>query len=267
MSAIVDVVNVRKYFSMFGERLTALDGVSFTVQEGEFVSIVGASGCGKTTLLNIIAGLIKPEEGHVSVRGRRVQGIDRKVGYTFQQATLLPWRTVRANVELGLEIRGMPKEERRRTAATLLQQVGLGEFGDVYPHQLSGGMAKRVEIVRMLAIDPEVLLMDEPFGALDAQTKIHMQNVLLNLLQNLHKTVIFITHDLEEAVVLSDRVITLAARPGRIRRQHLVSLERPRDSRLARLDPRFAQCLRPVLEDIEDIKHIEPALERSHAHS
>jgi NitT/TauT family transport system ATP-binding protein len=266
MDAIVEVVNVSKYFAMSGERLTALEGISFSVQEGEFVSIVGASGCGKTTLLNIIAGLIKPEEGHVSVRGRRVNSVDRKVGYTFQQATLLPWRTVQANVELGLEIRSMGKEERRQTAATLLKQVGLDQFADVYPHQLSGGMAKRVEIVRMLAIDPEVLLMDEPFGALDAQTKIHMQNVLLNLLQTLRKTVIFITHDLDEAVVLSDRVITLSARPGRVRRQHEVSLERPRDSRLARLDPRFAQCLRPVLEDIEDIKHVEPALETSHAH-
>jgi NitT/TauT family transport system ATP-binding protein len=267
MKAIVEVVHVSKYFAVSGERLTALDDISFTVNEGEFVSIVGASGCGKTTLLNIIAGLIKPEEGHVSVRARRVQGVDRKVGYTFQQATLLPWRTVRANIELGLEIRGMGKDERCETAMNLLKQVNLEKFVDVYPHQLSGGMAKRVEIVRMLAIDPEVLLMDEPFGALDAQTKIHMQNVLLNLLQKLRKTVIFITHDLDEAVVLSDRVITLSARPGRIRRQHEVSLERPRDSRLARLDPRFAQSLRPVLEDIEDIEHIETGSEASHVHA
>jgi ABC-type nitrate/sulfonate/bicarbonate transport system ATPase subunit len=252
---MVEVKGVHKEFVVSGKRLTALDAISFSVDEGEFVSIVGSSGCGKTTLLNIIAGLIEPEQGGVSVRGRAVKGVDRKVGYTFQQATLLPWRTVRANVEIGLEIRGMPAGERRATTERLLEQVGLAEFADVYPHQLSGGMAKRVEIVRMLAIDPEVLLMDEPFGALDAQTKVHMQNMLLKLLQDLRKTVIFITHDLAEAVVLSDRVITLSARPGRINRQHRIELDRPRDSRFARLDPRFPAMLRPVIEDIENLPH------------
>ena len=266
MAAMVEVNGVRKEFVVSGRRLTALDAISFSVDEGEFVSIVGSSGCGKTTMLNIIAGLITPEEGKVTVRGRPVHGVDRKVGYTFQQATLLPWRTVRANVELGLEIRGMPAAERRDKAQALLQQVGLAEFADVYPHQLSGGMAKRVEIVRMLAIDPEVLLMDEPFGALDAQTKIHMQNVLLDLLQNLRKTVIFITHDLEEAVVLSDRVITLSARPGRIKRQHRIELDRPRDSRYVRLDSRFTALLRPVLEDIENIGHSQAAEGSAHGH-
>jgi len=264
MTSMVEVAGVRKEFFVSGKRLTALESISFNVEEGEFVSIVGSSGCGKTTMLNIIAGLIHPEEGRVTVRGRAVHGVDRKVGYTFQQATLLPWRTVRANVEIGLEIRGVPAAERRDKTDALLRQVGLIEFADVYPHQLSGGMAKRVEIVRMLAIDPEVLLMDEPFGALDAQTKIHMQNVLLNLLQNLRKTVIFITHDLEEAVVLSDRVITLSARPGRIKRQHRIELDRPRDSRFARLDPRFAAFLRPVLEDIENIQHAPDASAHGH---
>jgi NitT/TauT family transport system ATP-binding protein len=256
-AAMVQVAQVRKGFSRGGTHFTALDGISFRVEEGEFVSVVGPSGCGKTTLLNILAGLLPPDEGQVSIRGKKVTGVSRAVGYTFQQASLLPWRTIRANVELGLELRGIPEAQRRRTANDLLEQVGIGQFADVYPHQLSGGMAKRAEIVRVLAIDPELLLLDEPFGALDAQTKIHMQNLLLDLLQRMQKTVIFITHDLEEAVVLSDRVITLSANPGRIKRQHRIDLGRPRDSRRTRLDARFADFLRPVWDDIEPLN--EPA--------
>lgn len=251
MAAMVEVSNVRKKFDRSGESFVALDGVSFKVEEGEFVSLVGSSGCGKSTMLNIIAGLIVPDDGRVWVRGVAVKGVNRQVGYTFQQASLLPWRTVRSNVEMGLELRGVDREKRGRIASDLIEQVGLGGFADAYPHQLSGGMVKRAEIVRVLAIDPELLLMDEPFGALDAQTKIHMQNLLLDLLQRMRKTVIFITHDLEEAVVLSDRVITMAARPGHLIREHSIDLKRPRDSRGARLDPSFAGFLRPVWDDIE----------------
>jgi NitT/TauT family transport system ATP-binding protein len=250
---MVEVARVRKQYERNGIHFTALDGISFRVDEGEFVSVVGPSGCGKTTLLNIVAGLLPPDEGQVAIRGQKVTSVSRDVGYTFQQASLLPWRTIRANVELGLEIRGVPQAERRRTADELLDQVGIGEFADAYPHQLSGGMAKRAEIVRVLAIDPELLLLDEPFGALDAQTKVHMQNLLLDLLQRMQKTVLFITHDLEEAVVLSDRVITLSANPGRIKRQHRIDLGRPRDSRRTRLDTRFAEFLRPVWDDIEPL--------------
>jgi len=250
---MVEVTNVGKFFARGGTRFSVLEDIDFRAGAGEFVSIVGASGCGKTTLLNMIAGLMRPDRGSISVQGRPVDGINRKVGYTFQQTSLLPWRTVLANVELGLELRGVAEDERRRVALDLLRQVGLAEFTGVYPHQLSGGMAKRAEIVRVLAIDPELLLMDEPFGALDAQTKIHMQDLLLELMQRMRKTVIFITHDLEEAVVLSDRVVTMSARPGRIRREHVIGLGRPRDSRRARLDARFADYLRPVWEDIEPI--------------
>jgi NitT/TauT family transport system ATP-binding protein len=257
---MVEVSNLGKVFAREGTNFSVLEGISFGVAKGEFVSIVGASGCGKTTLLNIIAGLMRPDSGRVAVLGEPVAGVNRRVGYAFQQSSLLPWRTVLANVELGLELRGVPEGERRRIALDLLQQVHLAEFTNVYPHQLSGGMAKRAEIVRVLAIDPDLLLMDEPFGALDAQTKIHMQDLLLELMQRLHKTVIFITHDLEEAVVLSDRVVTLSARPGRVRRQHEIALGRPRDSRRARLDPRFADFLRPVWEDIEPLG--EPAREQ-----
>ena len=257
--SMVEVSKLGKFFARNGARFPVLESISFNVREGEFVSIVGASGCGKTTLLNIIAGLMPPDVGEVAVRGRPVNGVNRKVGYTFQQTSLLPWRTIRANVELGLELRGVPEDERRRIALDLLQQVGLSEFTGVYPHQLSGGMAKRAEIVRVLAIDPELLLMDEPFGALDAQTKIHMQDLLLELMQRLQKTVIFITHDLEEAVVLSDRVLTMSARPGRIKRQHAIGLGRPRDSRRARLDAHFAEYLRPVWEDIEPMSEARRA--------
>lgn len=248
---MLELSGVCKTFGRGGERFLALDGISLQVREGEFVSIVGTSGCGKTTLLNIIAGLMRPDGGSVSILGKPVRGVSRSVGYTFQQATLLPWRTVLSNVELGLELRGVAPATRRETAMRLLEQVDLAPFAHAYPHQLSGGMAKRAEIVRILAIDPDLLLMDEPFGALDAQTKINMQDVLLHVLQTMRKTVIFITHDLEEAVVLSDRVLTLAARPGRVKHEHVIGLPRPRDSRAARLDPRFADFLRLVWDDIE----------------
>ena len=253
MTAIVELAHVRKWFTRNAQRFAALDDINLKVEEGEFVSIVGTSGCGKSTILNIVAGLLRPDEGQVHVRGAIVKGVDRKVGYTFQQASLLPWRTVRSNVEMGLELRGVDAVKRARVASDLIEQVGLASFADVFPHQLSGGMMKRAEIVRVLAIDPEVLLMDEPFGALDAQTKIHMQNLLLDMLQRMRKTVIFITHDLEEAVVLSDRVVTMMARPGRILREHAIELPRPRDSRNARLDPRFQQYLRTVWDDIEPV--------------
>lgn len=251
MTAMVEVSQVSKRFDRPGASFIALQDINFKVEEGEFVSLVGSSGCGKSTMLNIIAGLIKPDQGQVMIRGVAVKGVDRSVGYTFQQATLLPWRSVRSNVEMGLELRGVNQKERSRIAQDLIEQVGLTEFGDAYPHQLSGGMVKRAEIVRVLAIDPQLLLMDEPFGALDAQTKIHMQNMLLDLLQRVRKTVIFITHDLEEAVVLSDRIITMRARPGRVIQEHTIRLKRPRDSRQARLDPDFVSCLKPVWDDIE----------------
>lgn len=248
---MIEVQNLNKVFSHASGEVPVLENINFAVQQGEFVSIVGSSGCGKTTLLNIIAGIIPPNSGDVLVRGERVQKVRRSVGYAFQQATLLPWRTIQSNIELGLELRGVKKNERRDRARNLLSQVGLGQFGESYPHQVSGGMAKRAEIARVLAIDPEVLLMDEPFGALDAQTKLHMHDSLLKLLQDFRKTVIFITHDLDEAVVLSDTVITMSARPGRIKNMHKINLGRPRDSRSARLDQKFQEILGPIWEDIE----------------
>jgi NitT/TauT family transport system ATP-binding protein len=256
---MLELVNVRKYFSTPQGQFAALDDVSFKVAEGEFVSVVGPSGCGKSTVLNIVAGLTAPDEGQVLVKGRVVRDVSRIMGYTFQQSTLLPWRTVRDNVGLGLELRGIGEAARRATVDRLIEQVGLTQFADAHPHQLSGGMAKRVEIARVLAIDPEVLLMDEPFGALDAQTRAAMHNHLLHLLQHLKKTVLFITHDLEEALILSDRVITMRARPGRIRGEHVIPLERPRDARRARTDRRFPDVLRAIWEDIEPSGALEGA--------
>jgi sulfonate transport system ATP-binding protein len=248
---MLEIVNVRKYFSTPAGSFAAVDDVSFKVAEGEFVSVVGPSGCGKSTLLNIVAGLVQPDEGQVLLKGQVVRDVSRAMGYTFQQSTLLPWRTVRDNVALGLELRAVPAGRRRATADRLMAQVGLAEFADAFPHQLSGGMAKRAEIARVLAIDPEILLMDEPFGALDAQTKVAMQNHLLHLLQNFRKTVLFVTHDLEEALILSDRVITMQARPGRIRGEHVIPLGRPRDARAARTDHRVPSVLRAIWDDID----------------
>ena len=213
--------------------------------------MVGPSGCGKSTLLHIVAGLDQPDQGHVLLMGKPVKDVSRATGYTFQQSTLLPWRTVRDNVGLGLELRGIPLGERRPVVDGILEKVGLMQFADAFPHQLSGGMAKRAEIARVLAIDPQVILMDEPFGALDAQTKKSMQNYLLHLLENFKKTVLFITHDLDESLILSDRVITMRARPGRIRGEHVICLPRPRDARQAHTDHRFPDLLRAVWDDIE----------------
>jgi NitT/TauT family transport system ATP-binding protein len=248
---VLEVSHVTKRFTTAAGTITALDNISFSVGEGEFVSLVGPSGCGKSTLTNIVAGLIAADSGVVRLHGEPIRGVSRRVGYTFQQTSLLPWRTVLDNVALGLELRGTAPALIRERADAALAQVGLAQFAGAFPHQLSGGMSKRAEIARVLAIDPELLLMDEPFGALDAQTRATMQNHLLHLLQTMRKTVLFITHDLEEAVLLSDRVVTLSARPGRIRDQHRITLRRPRDARTARLDPDFAPHLKAVWDDIE----------------
>jgi NitT/TauT family transport system ATP-binding protein len=248
---MLKIASATKYFQTAKGQVKAFEGVSFSVAEGEFVSVVGPSGCGKSTLLSVVSGLSPADHGHVYLGGDAITGVDRRVGYTFQQSTLLPWRTVRDNVGLGLELRGVSPAEMAWRVDKSIEQVGLTQFIDAYPHQLSGGMAKRAEIARVLTIDPDVLLMDEPFGALDAQTKISMQDHLLHLLQNLKKTVLFITHDLEEAVILSDRVITMSARPGRIKGDHRVPIERPRTAKTARLDPRFSEILKTIWDDID----------------
>jgi NitT/TauT family transport system ATP-binding protein len=199
-----------------GEAPWAVRGVEVRVRRGEVVSLIGPSGCGKSTLLNMGAGLYLPTEGEVHVGGQRVTRPMRQVAFMLQKDLLMPWRTIRANVELGMEIAGRPASERRRVADALLQRCHLQGFGDHYPYQLSGGMRQRAALARTLAIEPEVLLLDEPFSALDAQTKMVLQQDLAEMLAEQRKTALFITHDLVEAVALSDRLLVMSARPGSI---------------------------------------------------
>ncbi|MDE2516921.1 MAG: ABC transporter ATP-binding protein [Rhodospirillales bacterium] len=207
----------------------AVAEVSLSVRPGEFVSIVGPSGCGKSTLLNAVAGFQRPTRGSVRVDGQAVTrpGADR--GMVFQQYSLFPWKTVRENVEFGLKMQGVPISRRQRMARTLLSLAGLLGFEDQYPERLSGGMKQRVGIVRALATSPKVLLLDEPFGALDAQTRVIMQQILTNIWQRLRISVLFVTHDIDEAIFLSDRVYVMTARPGRLKAELPIDLPRPRD--------------------------------------
>jgi NitT/TauT family transport system ATP-binding protein len=227
-----------------GSRLVVLDHVTFDVDDKEFVCILGASGCGKTTLLRMIAGLDVAQEGSIILDGQEIRGTSPKVGMVFQEYSLFPWRTVIDNIAFGLEMQGMPKAERYRVAERYLNLVNLTQFRDSYPNELSGGMRQRVAVARALALDPALILMDEPFGALDAQTRNMLQQELLEIQETTKKTVIFITHSVDEAVYLSDRIIVLTPRPGRICRIFPVDLPRPRD----RTNPEFAQVRREVLD-------------------
>jgi len=227
-----------------GSRLVVLDHVSFDVKDKEFVCILGSSGCGKTTLLRMIAGLDTAESGSIILDGNEIRGTSPKVGMVFQEYSLFPWRSVIDNIAFGLEMQGMKKDERYRIAERYLNLVNLAQFRDSYPSELSGGMRQRVAVARALALDPVLLLMDEPFGALDAQTRNMLQQELLEIKETTKKTVIFITHSVDEAVFLSDRIIVLTPRPGRICRIFSVDLPRPRD----RTSPVFAQVRREVLD-------------------
>ncbi|OGL60411.1 MAG: ABC transporter ATP-binding protein [Candidatus Tectomicrobia bacterium RIFCSPLOWO2_12_FULL_69_37] len=208
----------KTYISPGGESVLAIDGVDLEVRENEFLSIVGPSGCGKSTFLYLVAGVLEVTGGELVKDGAAIRGPGPDRGLVFQHFALFPWRTVMGNVCYGLEEQGLPRPERTGRARELIQRVGLKGFENVYPNQLSGGMKQRVALARTLAYDPEVLLMDEPFGALDAQTRLLMQEELLELWSERKKTVIFITHDVREAVYLSDRVAVMTARPGRIKR-------------------------------------------------
>ncbi|HEY7317074.1 MAG TPA: ABC transporter ATP-binding protein [Candidatus Binatia bacterium] len=211
------------------EPVNALNNFTIEVARGEFVSIVGPSGCGKSTFLNIVLGLIKPDTGEIRLDGTPVTGPSQERAMVFQEFGLLPWRTVAANVELGLELKGVAAAERAGRATELIKLVGLGGFERHYPHELSGGMKQRVGLARALATEPEVLLMDEPFAALDAQTRDLMQAELLDIWERTKKTVLFVTHSIEEAAYLSDRVIVMTARPGRTKSVLKINLPRPRD--------------------------------------
>jgi NitT/TauT family transport system ATP-binding protein len=222
------------------QRYTAVAGVSLTVAAGEFVSVVGPTGCGKSTLLNLAAGLLQPSTGTVEVFGQPLAGINARAGYMFQAESLMPWRTALANVMAGLEFRGMAADEARALAQQWLQRVGLGGFGDRYPHQMSGGMRKRASLAQVLALDPDVILMDEPFSALDIQTRQLMENEVLALWQAKKTAVLFITHDLDEAIAMSDRVVVMSAGPAsRPIGEFTIDLPRPRDVAEVRTTPAF----------------------------
>ncbi len=233
-----------------GVEVVALDGVSLQVYEHELVSIVGASGCGKSTLLKIIAGLEEPTQGDLLLDGRPIIGPGRDRGMVFQEYTLYPWLTVRKNVEFGLE--GMSRKARAEVARQFLEVVGLGKFEQNYPGELSGGMQQRVAIARALAYKPSVLLMDEPFGALDAQTRGLMQDLLLQIWEEESLTVIFVTHDVDEAVYLSDRLYVLSARPGRVKEIVEIELLRPREYSV-QLTPEFLE----LKHHVRDLIHRE----------
>jgi NitT/TauT family transport system ATP-binding protein len=226
---------------------TAVEDVSLRVRPGEFVSIVGPTGCGKSTLLNIAAGLIAPTSGKVLTAGAPLSGLNRDAGYLFQADALLPWRDARDNVAAGLRFRSVEPKEASRRAGEWLVRVGLGGFGDRYPHQLSGGMRKRVALAQTLILDPKIVLMDEPFSALDVQTRQLMENEVLELWSVDRKSVVFITHDLEEAIALSDRVVVLSAGPAtRPIGEFPIDLARPRDVSEVRLTGRFLELHRQI---------------------
>jgi len=225
-----------------GAAYTAVDRATLTVGAGEFVSVVGPTGCGKSTLLNVAAGLLAPSAGSLRVFGQALAGLNRQAGYMFQSDALLPWKSALENVTLGLKFRGTPPAEAAELGRYWLNKVGLAHAADRYPHQLSGGMKKRVALAQTLIVDPKIVLMDEPFSALDVQTRQLMENELLALWQADRKSVLFITHDLEEAISLSDRVVVLSAGPGtRPIGDFAIDLPRPRDVAEIRLTPAFLQ--------------------------
>ena len=239
--------------------VSAVERVDFSVGSGEFLTIVGPSGCGKSTLLNIIAGLEEPTTGRVLVDGVAVPERQRYFGYMFQKDLLFPWRRIRDNVAIGLEVLGTPRAEARAKALDILRRFDLDTFADKYPAQLSGGMRQRVALMRTLLCDREILLLDEPFGALDALTRSIMQEWLLGIWEAELRTVIFITHDIEEAVFLSDRILTMSARPGRIKGELAIDLPRPRDHTIVTMS-RFTELKRAVLDQIheESLKAARP---------
>ncbi|QNQ64111.1 ABC transporter ATP-binding protein [Brucella sp. 6810] len=236
-----------------GGRFDAVAESNLAVAENEFVAIVGPTGCGKSTLLNAVAGLLTPASGTVEISGQRLQGLNRKAGYLFQQDALMPWKTVLENVAIGLEIAGTPKAKAREQAREWLNKVGLGTFGNRYPHMLSGGQRKRVGLAQVLIRNPKYLLMDEPFGPLDAQTRVIMGDLLLDLWSQDRKAVMFVTHDLEEAIALADRVVIMSAGPrARIMAEYRIPLARPREISEIRLDNQFHEIHREIWSALKE---------------
>jgi NitT/TauT family transport system ATP-binding protein len=244
-SGHVQICDVSVRFGRKGQTTEAVSRVSLDIRPGEFVSIIGPSGCGKSTLLNIVAGFIQPSEGQALLDGKSIGGPGADRGVVFQQYSLFPWMTVRKNVEFGLRMKGLGQNQRETAARSLLGMTGLLAFENHYPDQLSGGMKQRVGIVRALATSPQVMLMDEPFGALDSQTRMVMQEILTNMWQQLQLSVLFITHDIEEAIFLSEKVYVMTARPGRIKAEIPIPLPRPRTPEMT-ASPTFQALVRQL---------------------
>ncbi len=247
---ILEVKDLKKSHLSNGKKgkLQVLDGIDFSVREGEFVTIIGPSGCGKSTLLNIIAGLESYDSGDVIVKGHRIGAAGPDIVIIFQEDALFPWLTVTGNIEFGLKQKGIPKEERKRIAREYIELVDLSPFANSYVHQLSGGMKQRVAIARGLALNPRILLMDEPFGALDARTREIMQKEIQQIHEKTKKTILFVTHDVREAVSLGDRVILFTHRPAKIKQQYVVDLPRPRDSE----DPALVGTINAIMKELKE---------------
>jgi NitT/TauT family transport system ATP-binding protein len=256
----IELTGVSKRFrTPDGSVFTALHDVDLTVEPGQFCAVVGPSGCGKSTTLTLVSGLEQPSAGTVAVHGRPVDGIGDDVGFVFQSDALLPWKSVLDNVAAGPRFRGAAKHEAHERARDWLRRVGLSQFVDHHPHQLSGGMRKRVSLAQSLINEPAILMMDEPFSALDVQTRSIMSNELLALWEHSRPAVIFVTHDLEEAIALSDRVVVMTAAPGTIKQVYDIDLPRPRQVPEIRFDPRFIEIYEEIWNTLRD------EVQRAHA--
>jgi NitT/TauT family transport system ATP-binding protein len=252
-AAMIELIGVSKRFrTPSGDIYTALTDFTLSVGRGEFVSIVGPTGCGKSTTLSLISGLAPPSSGEVRVMGKPVEGIGKELGYVFQGDVLFPWKSVLGNVSAGLRFRGVPKRDAQDRAREWIAKVGLSGFEDHYPHQLSGGMRKRTALAQSLITSPEIILMDEPFSALDVQTRALMEDELLDLWASTSASVVFVTHDLEEAIALSDRVCVMTAGPGTVKGIYDIDLPRPRHVAEIRFEPRFVELYRDIWENLRD---------------
>lgn len=251
--ALLELENVTVTFSSRNGQppLTALKDMNLTVKRGELVALVGPSGCGKTTALNVLAGQVIPASGQVRLEGKPVQGVLPSLGYISQADTLLPWRTVLDNVALAMELRGVSKAQRRETARALMAKMGLEGFEKSYPRELSGGMKKRAAIARVLAVDPDILMMDEPFAPLDAFTRQRLQDDILSLWEATGSTILYVTHDLTEAITLADRVVLMGTRPGRVVREYPIDLPRPRRVMDVKFSPHFVQLEQAIWQELE----------------
>ena len=246
--ASISIRNLSKVYHTEARTIHAVHNVSLDIPDGEFVCVVGHSGCGKTTILNILGSFITPSSGDIAIDGKPLGGTETSIGIVFQEYALFPWRTAVGNVEFGLEMAGAGRRERRDKAMEFLRLVHLEEFADVYPHELSGGMRQRVAVARAMAYEPALLLMDEPFGALDAQTRERLQSLTEEVWQRTRKTVFYVTHNLAEAVYLAQRIVVMKPRPGRIHEIITVDLPRPRDP----LSPAFVEIQRYINEAIKE---------------